>query len=437
MRTLIVNAVVVDGTGARPLEPATIVVEDHLIEEVVHRRAPYYDRAGRVIDARGGFVLPGLVNHHVHGLTRGPLMIVGEPPLGDDRVRANLDRLLTQGVTTALNVDGYPTTEDALAASRLHPVTVKVSTLHTPAHFAWAADGPFPYGGIRPRHRWTLDEMLGRGAPAIGEAGPGVDAHWADYTLLPDAVANLGGHAEVEQARALRLAAEASDRDAIAALLSEIGLEDRASVDDLLAVHESTLEWRRLAHAALEEAVEEARSRDVPLILHHTPGTHEVVLEAASHLGPRVIAGHSNFQVAGPNDAARRARAVRSRGALVDIMSGDAFGAREFHRTPDVTFRLLADGLVDLISTDYAGGFWDPMLLVVERAQAAGALSIEEGIRLVTSGPADAVPGLAPDRGRLVAGAVADVVITEPGELSRIRSVLVSGTPVAMPEARW
>src|SRR5712691_12006961 len=140
MRTLIINALVVDGTGAPARPDSTVVVQDHVVDEILNRSAPYYDRAGTIIDARGGFVLPGVINHHVHGLTRGPLMIVGEPGLDDDRVRANLDRLLSQGVTTALNVDGYATTEDAIASSRFHPLTVKVSTLHTPTHLAWATE---------------------------------------------------------------------------------------------------------------------------------------------------------------------------------------------------------------------------------------------------------------------------------------------------------
>ncbi|QIN81948.1 hypothetical protein GBA63_04290 [Rubrobacter tropicus] len=437
MRTLIIGATLVDGTGAPPREDVTVVVEDHLVTDVVPRRAPYYDRGAPVIDARGGFVLPGVINHHVHGLTRGPLMIVGEPPLDDARVRANLDRLLTQGVTTALNVDGFATVEEAVASSRFHPLTVKVATLHTPTHLQWATEGPFSFGGVKGRHRWTVEKMLGRGAPAIGEAGPGVDAHWSDYTLIPETFrSRYGVRVTMEEARELRLAAEGGDRARVGDLLSGYGV-DPGETEAFFGLHEATLEWRKLARKSLEEAIAAAKDFDDPLVLHHTPGTFEVVAGAAEELGGRVIAGHSNFQIHDPDDAARRAKELRNKGAWIDIMSGDAFSAREFHPTPDVTFRLLSDGLVDLISTDYAGGFWDPMLLVAEKAAEAGAISIQEGVRLMTSAPADAVPKLAPDRGRVAPGAVADLVVTHPGRLSDVRAVFVSGRRVELPHRDW
>lgn len=437
MRTLIIGATLIDGTGSPAREDVTVVLEDHLVSEVIPRRAPYYDRGAPVVDARGGFVLPGVINHHVHGLTRGPLMIVGEPPLGDARVQANLDRLLTQGVTTALNVDGFATVEEAVASSRFHPLTVKVATLHTPTHLRWATEGPFPFGGVKERHRWTVEKMLERGAPAIGEAGPGVDAHWSDYTLIPETFkSRYGVHVTMEEARELRLAVEKNDRTRAGELLSGYGVGE-GELDAVFELYEATVEWRRLAQESLKEAIAAAKDFDDPLVLHHTPGTFEVVLEAAEGLGGRVIAGHSNFQIHDPDDAARRAKDLRDRGAWIDIMSGDAFSAREFHPTPEVTFRLLSDGLVDLISTDYAGGFWDPMLLVVEKAAEAGAISIEEGVRLMTSAPADAIPKLAPDRGRIVPGAVADVVVTHPGRLSDVRAVFVSGRRVGLPDRDW
>jgi len=437
LRTLIIDATLIDGTGAPPCEHVTVVLEDHLVTDVIERRAPYYDRAAPIIDARGGFVLPGVINHHVHGLTRGPLMIVGEPPLPDERVTANLDRLLTQGVTTAMNVDGFATVEEAVASSRFHPLNVKVSTLHTPTHLKWATEGPFPFGGVQERHRWTLEKMLERGAPAIGEAGPGVDAHWSDYTLIPETFeSKYGVRVTMEEARELRLAAEGADRERVGELLTGrgIGVGETSAFFEL---YEATVEWRGLAQASLEEAVVAAKDFDDPLVLHHTPGTFEVVLEAAEELGSRVIAGHSNFQIHDPDAAARRARELREKGAWVDIMSGDAFSTREFHPTPEVTFRLFSEGLVDLISTDYAGGFWDPMLLVVEKAHEAGAVSLEEGVRTMTSAPADAIPRLAPDRGRIVPGAVADVVVTEPGRLSDVRAVFVSGRRVELPPRDW
>ena len=437
MRKLIINATLIDGTGAPPQENVTVVIEDHLVAEIVERRAPYYDRGAPIIDARGGFVLPGLINHHVHGLTRGPLMIVGEPALDENRVRANLDRLLNQGVTTALNVDGFATTEEAIASSRFHPVTVKVATLHTPTHLRWVTEGPFPFGGVKDRHRWTVEKMLDRGAPAIGEAGPGVDTHWPDYTLIPDTLLRrYGVRTSVEQAHKLRVAAENGHREQIGKLLIEVGISEKET-GAFFELHEATLEWRRLAQQSLEEAVGISRERSDPLILHHTPGTYEIVADAAGELGGRVIAGHSNFQARDSRDAAQRARSLREKGALIDIMSGDAFGAREFHPTPDVTFHLLSEGLVDLISTDYAGGFWDPMLLVAEKAHEAGAISLQEGVRLITSAPADAIPRLAPDRGRVVPGAVADIVVTEPGRLSEVRAVFVSGHRVELPPRDW
>src|ERR1700686_1142933 len=101
MRTVIFNAVVLDGTGAPPRADTSVILQDHQIEAVVARSAPFYDRADLLIDARGGFVLPGVINHHAHGITRGPLMILGQPSLSAARVQTNLDRLLLGGVTTA------------------------------------------------------------------------------------------------------------------------------------------------------------------------------------------------------------------------------------------------------------------------------------------------------------------------------------------------
>lgn len=55
----------------------------------------------------------------------------------------------------------------------------------------------------------------------------------------------------------------------------------------------------------------------------------------------------------------------------------------------------------------------------------------------MTSAPADAIPKLAPDRGRIAPGAVADVLVAGPGRLSDVRVVLVSGSRVHLPPRDW
>jgi predicted amidohydrolase len=431
MRTLIRNATLVDGTGRPPHQNVTVAIDDHVVAGVIPRPSPYYDRADRLIDARGGYVIPGVLNHHVHGLTRGPLMISAEPALSDERVRTNCELLLSQGVTRACNVDGFCLVEEAVASSRFPGLTVTVAALQTPTHYAWVVDGPFPLGGIRDRHRTTLAGELARGAVAIGEIGPGIDSHWADYTLLPLAIEReLGISITSDEARRLRGDLDRGDAEAAADGLRAIGAPE-GWASRLAEIVRETVRWREMAEASCREGIAAAQDHsDVPVILHHTPETYELALDAAEKLGPRLICAHSNFHIHDAEVAVGHARALHERGALVDIMSGDAWGAREFHPTPEVTLALLGAGVVDLISTDYAGGFWDPMLLVVEKAAELGATTLEAGVRMVTGAVANAVPRFAPQRGTIEEGNVADIVVTAPGKLSEVRHVLVSGIEV-------
>jgi imidazolonepropionase-like amidohydrolase len=65
--TVIRDVTVVDGTGAPPLEHASVVVEDDTIREVGPAAAIRIDgRAGRVLNGDGAWVVPGLIDMHVH-----------------------------------------------------------------------------------------------------------------------------------------------------------------------------------------------------------------------------------------------------------------------------------------------------------------------------------------------------------------------------------
>lgn len=46
---------------------------------------------------------------------------------------------------------------------------------------------------------------------------------------------------------------------------------------------------------------------------------------------------------------------------------------------------------------------------------------------MATANVADAIPGIAPRRGRVVPGALADLVVTDPAELHQVGTVMISG----------
>mgnify|MGYP000072949270 CR=1 FL=1 len=434
MRILITRATIIDGTGAAPSTDSCIEIEDHRIVAVHDRPAVTYDRSDLVIDAGGAVVMPGIINHHAHGCTRGPLMISGEPPLSDARVDSNLALHLAGGTTTLLNVDGFPELEDAVAVNKRQPINVKLASLHTPAHLEWATQGPFPMGGVADRHRTTVDDMLAGGAVAIGEAGPGIDHHWADHTLIPLAVEqHFGVRITLDTARELR---QTGDDTAKAVDLLTLQIGNRPGIRD---AWDDTCErvrgWASFAERALDEAIDAAERTKSPLVFHHTPTTFDRLIDVTERLGDQVIAAHSNFQCTTVEDTVSRARQLKAAGAWIDVMGGDSFGVRMFQPTPAHTFALIAEGLCDAISTDYCGGFWDSLLRVAVEAWKSGIVTLERAIQLLTGNPAIMFPALAPDRGVLAAGKIADVVVTHVQDPAMVRAVLVSGRPVVVPDA--
>jgi len=80
---------------------------------------------------------------------------------------------------------------------------------------------------------------------------------------------------------------------------------------------------------------------------------------------------------------------------------------------------------VDTLSTDYAGGAWEPMLGVVQHWVDEGYIQIPEGIAMCTSTPAD-VLGL-DDRGRIAVGLRGDVAVVSEADVCDVRTVIVEG----------
>ncbi len=70
--TLISNGTVIDGNGGAPIADGAVLIQDNVIR-VVGRKADIRlpSEAVNQIDAGGGWILPGLIDTHVHVMLEG------------------------------------------------------------------------------------------------------------------------------------------------------------------------------------------------------------------------------------------------------------------------------------------------------------------------------------------------------------------------------
>jgi imidazolonepropionase-like amidohydrolase len=107
VRTVFRDTTVIDGTGNDPLEHHDVVVDAGRIEAV--RRTGARIAADRTIDGRGGTLLPGLIDAHVHFGIQGP-----PRDLTDGRslteyvfdIEATVEQTLREGFTTVRDAGG-------------------------------------------------------------------------------------------------------------------------------------------------------------------------------------------------------------------------------------------------------------------------------------------------------------------------------------------
>ncbi len=107
--TAIVGTTLIDGTGADPLRNAAVLIEGDSIVTVGPRSAVDLPHEAEIVDASGRFLLPGLIDAHVH--VSAPDFVTA-PPKGDPTAYAttiairNLRSALQAGVTTVRDVCG-------------------------------------------------------------------------------------------------------------------------------------------------------------------------------------------------------------------------------------------------------------------------------------------------------------------------------------------
>jgi imidazolonepropionase-like amidohydrolase len=433
MRLILTNGNVVTGDGRTIIENSSVVIEDEYIVETRKIRYIPFDTADKIVDAKGGYILPGIINHHTHGASFGPFMPHAQKRLSKERVISNLNGHLMEGTTTLLNCDGLTTMAEVEATKKHHPINLKTSTAHTPKNIETAemADGT----GLSTVHRQTTAEyMIELGVPALGEIGLGrvLAGHGTDQYALPKAIKEkTGKNITQDEARALReavlgkLSSQVSTSpDETCKALEQIGLKGSLSnVDVRKLVDDVVLKAINVAHQAMMEAGEFAKKLHVPVVMHNAPASKETILEVAKEIGPMLIASHCNEPSFEEQEALVVARQLKKYGAWLDAVSV----LQEHLTISEMSLSFFEEGLVDLISTDFRGGYHDSILLFIEKALKKGVVELPQAIAMATSNVARAIPRLAPRRGLIAPGMVADVAIVDADHVSKVDTVVING----------
>jgi imidazolonepropionase-like amidohydrolase len=218
-----VGATLWDGTGAPPVEGATLVVRDGRVVAAGKVAAP---AGARVENLAGRFVIPGLVDAHAHITGRWAPQGVTDPT---ERVKADLGIYARYGITTIVSLGGEPDAAFPLRSENASPTLVRsrlyvagpVITSGTPeaARAAVRANAERNVDWIKIR----VDDNLGSGQKMPAEAaiaaiqeaharGLKIAAHifyLADAKLLLenglDVVAHSVRDADVDEALTLQL----------------------------------------------------------------------------------------------------------------------------------------------------------------------------------------------------------------------------------------
>ena len=107
--TLIHNGTLIDGTGRTPVPDGALLLEDNIIRAVGPASAVTAPADAVRIDARGGTILPGLIDTHVHLLFEGvniPRMMATPFSLNFYKAIDHMGRTIDAGITSVRDAGG-------------------------------------------------------------------------------------------------------------------------------------------------------------------------------------------------------------------------------------------------------------------------------------------------------------------------------------------
>jgi len=126
MKTIILtNLTLIDGTGADPQENATVVIEGNRIKEILSQSGASLPAASEVIDCHGQYLLPGLIDGHVHLCSTEPSIVEQQrrnyPSYGLIKSLKMMRETLDQGFTSARDLGGADAGMKRAVAEKLIP----------------------------------------------------------------------------------------------------------------------------------------------------------------------------------------------------------------------------------------------------------------------------------------------------------------------------
>ncbi|THV12747.1 amidohydrolase family protein [Rhizobium rhizophilum] len=436
-RILMRGGSLVTGDGRTFLDCASIRIRKGLIIEVMAGIQDCVE--GETVIATGGaLMLPGFINGHAHATILGPSMPSGSQPLPPTEVEWQRNRHLLSGTTSLINVCGLAMMDERDGQLAPHPMDIHMTSAHTP-HSISAAD-QIDGNGLSPRHRSArIEDLIRAGCRVLGEAGGGqtLGGGAQDYRFIPDAIEErTGQRITVLMARRLKEAvlgrrldgvSTASDGD-LMNLAEEAQLQDRITPQALRSLlEERVLAPVKNALLGIEEIAEAATEFGLPAIFHHAAPTAATLLSLKRRLpNTRMIAAHANHPSFLPDEAVETARQLKALGVTIDVSTLDVIDTR-FRNRPDNLDVLIEAGLVDTISTDYAGGDWDTIPSALHRMTRVHGQSLPQVAALATGNVARVFPEIFGDRGLIAPGKRADIVITDLHNVSKVRHVFIAG----------
>jgi imidazolonepropionase-like amidohydrolase len=435
---LIINGTIITGDTRTVIPDGFLLIRDGHIKDFGGGAPPRIENE-KTIDASNSYIIPGLINTHAHACCTGPLSPAARESLSIEEVLAEHHRHILNGETSVLHLCGFCLQSDVDLVGQ-SPLHVKVGTSHLPSciRAAELVDGK---GLFEPHLQITAKQRLKEGAVAIGEIGAGntLGGGAQDYLYLPNAVKKVTGIIlRADQARELKWAVlgknirmENFDSKQTELCLNKFGLEEYITCEEARTiVCDTVLPPMQAAIKGYEEAALLSAQTGVPAILHNgTAVVEEIARLKRKYPKARLVAGHSNAADFDTEDALIWCKRLKDMGLIVDAATWD-LPTTAIQADPEKFRILLREGLIDTVSTDYAGGKWDPIIKGLAMIIRDRVLSPAKAFALATGNVAGSFPDIFGDRGVIAKEKVADIVIIDSDEPDNVSAVFIGGEQV-------